>query len=548
MKLKTLCEMQLKNKLNVAYLKNRKATIFKIVFDLVKFACITAVVYFGLYILSYLRLVSLLPGIPQNFYVVLISLSLLISIIVCMFGLVKSLYFAKDNSLLLTMPVKRNQIFLSKLIVYFVYELFRNITFVLPLFLSLGVINKMPIYFFLWVPFAVVIFTLVTMACGALLSIPLLFLENVIKSNKVLEYTLVFLIVVGVSILLILFINAIPENFDLVSLWGTLFWKVQDVLNEIINILLPLSIVSIAMIGTRYGISNGLFDNKQLLYLVLVICFLVLILGIVYLVVKPLYFRLASFPFEYKKKVMGERKTNKKLSNFSSNLKKDILLIYRTPEKFYSLVFVFVGMPLAIFLLNKIYSAMDTRLAGTNMSIAFNVLMILLICLSSNVELAHIISEEGGASYLIKTHPKPYIKSILSKLAVNIICVSISLLFTVVVFVAYMGIGVIQAIIIYFSLLSFYIGHMFYSVELDVLYPETDRYQTEEGNVGGKNDLKALIMAFVLSIVIAIITYFLINENVYTIWYKIFAIATLYISYRTYLFVNKINVYYKERV
>lgn len=548
MKLKTLCEMQLKNKLDVAYLKNRKATIFKIVFGLVKFVCITAVIYFGLYILSYLRLVSLLPGIPQNFYVVLISLSLLLSIIVCTFGLVKSLYFAKDNSLLLTMPVKRNQIFLSKLIVYFVYELFRNITFVLPLFLSLGVINKMPIYFFLWMPFAVVIFTLVTMSCGALLSIPLLFLENIIKSNKVLEYMLVFLIVVGVSILLILFINAIPENFDLVSSWGTLFWKVQDVLKEIINILLPLSIVSIAMIGTRYGISNGLFDNKQLLYLVLVVCFLVLILGIVYLVVKPLYFRLASFPFEYKKKVMGERKINKKLSVFSSNLKKDILLIYRTPEKFYSLVLVFVGMPLAIFLLNKIYSAMDTRLAGTNMSIAFNVLMILLICLSSNVELAHIISEEGGASYLIKTHPKLYIKSILSKLAVNIICVSISLLFTVVVFVVYMGIGAIQTIIIYFSLLSFYMGHMFYSVELDVLYPETDRCQTEEGNVGGKNDLKALIMAFTLSIVIAIITYFLINENVYTIWYKIFAIATLYISYRTYLFVNKINVYYKERV
>ena len=61
--LKTLCKMQLKDRINLSFLKSVKETIFKIILSIIKFALITIVIYFGFYILSYLRLVSLLPGV-----------------------------------------------------------------------------------------------------------------------------------------------------------------------------------------------------------------------------------------------------------------------------------------------------------------------------------------------------------------------------------------------------------------------------------------------------------------------------------------------------
>lgn len=546
--LKTLCLMQLKEKIDFSFLKSRKQTIFKVVLTLLKFALITAIIYLGLYIVGYLRLVSLLPGIPNNFFAVIFTCIIILSIIVCTFGLVKTLYFSKDNFVLLTMPIPRTQVFLSKIIVFGIYEYLRNLYFVLPLLLSLGIINKMPFYFYLWLPIAILIITCTCVSIGALLSIPMLFIENFIKSYKFIEYSVVAIFIGGISVLLILLINAIPENFDLIGTWGTTFWEVQKFLTKFNQIFVPFYILAVAMIGTRYGISNHFFAQEQFIDLGIVILAIAIVFALTFLIVRPLYFRMASTPFEFRKKTINKKFRNKQMSALKSNIKKDIIITYRTPEKFYLLITILIGMPIAIFLLNKIYSAMDTRLTGTNMSIAFNILMILLIVLSTSTNLAHIISEDGGASYLIKTHPKSYIKSILSKLILNFVCVSVSLLITVIIFTSFLKIGIIKTIIIYLTLLCIYTGHMLYSVELDVMNSQTERYQTEGINLNNPNDLKSVVAAFILSILFAFITYFFISENMYTVWYKVFAIAIIYISYRIYLFVNKINVYYKERV
>lgn len=546
--LKTLCLMQLKEKIDFSFLKSRKQTIFKVVLTLLKFALITAVIYFGLYIIGYLRLVSLLPGIPENFFAVIFTFIIMLSIIVCTFGLVKTLYFSRDNFVLLTMPVKRTQVFLSKIIVFGIYEYLRNLYFVLPLLLSLGIINKMPFYFYLWLPIAILIITCTCVSIGALLSIPMLFIENFIKSYKIIEYTVVALMIAGISIILILLINAIPENFDLIGTWGTTFWEVQKFLTKFNQIFMPFYILTIAITGTRYGISNHFFGKEQFIDLGIVVLAVAIIFALTFLIVRPLYFHMASTPFEFRKKTINKTFRNKQISALKSNIKKDIMITYRTPEKFYLLITILIGLPLAIFLLNKIYLAMDTRLTGTNMSIAFNILMILLIVLSTSTNLAHIISEEGGASYLIKTHPKSYIKSILSKLILNFVCVSVSLLITVVIFTSFLKIGIIKTGIVYLTLLCIYTGHMLYSVELDVMNPQTERYQTEDINLNNPNDIKSVVVAFILSTLIAFVTYFFISENMYTVWYKVFAISIIYIAYRIYLFVNKINVYYKERV
>ena len=119
---KSLVLMQLKDKLDWSFLKSKKKTIFKVVTTLLKFAVITALIYFAFYILSYLRLVSLLPGVPLNLFTALLTIMVFLSIIVCSFGLVKTLYHAKDNALLLTLPAKRTTVFTSKLIVYYIYE------------------------------------------------------------------------------------------------------------------------------------------------------------------------------------------------------------------------------------------------------------------------------------------------------------------------------------------------------------------------------------------------------------------------------------------
>ena len=544
--LKTLCKMQLKDRINLSFLKSVKQTIFKVVLSLLKFALITAVIYFGFYILSYLRLVSLLPGVPENLFEVIFTCLMLLSIIVCSFGLVKTLYFAKDNFMLLTMPVDRTKVFLSKLIVFYIYEFIRNLNYFLPLLVAYGLINKMPFYYFFWLVLAMFIITLIPVCIGALLSIPLMYIQNFVKSYKFLEYTLVVVLIAGVSVGLILVINSIPANFDLIGTWGTTFWNIQNFLNTFNKIFMPFTWMSIAIVGKRYGISNNLFRLEQWISILIILGGIAIIFGLTYLLVRPMYFHMASTPFEYKKDKVTKTIPNKKQNAFWSGVVKDFKLNFRTPSKFYSLVAVIIGLPTSIFLLNKIYSAMDTRLTGTNMSIAFNILLILLIALSSNTMLAHVYSEEGNARYQLKTNPKPQMNSLVSKLVINVIGMTLSILITVIIFASFLKINVLNTILIFVFIESLYLGHMLHSVELDIMNPQTQRYQTEGDNLSNPNDIKSVIFAFLISIIFAFITYFLISENMNIVWTKVMLVAVVYMLIRTWLFVNKVKVYYKE--
>ncbi len=545
--LKTLVLMQLKDKVDFSFIKSKKQTIFKVVLSILKFAIITTLIYFGFYILSYLRLVSILPGIPQNFFALVFTLMIILSIIVCTFGLMKNLYFSKDNQLLLTLPASRSAVFTSKLVVYYLYELIRNVYYILPLFIAYSLINQIPIYYYIWIVLIYFVITLVPVALGALFSIPLMFVSIFLKQYKVLQAILLVVFIAGIVTGLVFLINAIPENFDLIGTWGTTFWQIQDFLNKFNLIFTPFGWLAISAIGERYGVSNIIFSLKQFLITLGVVAFIAIVLTITYLLVRPLFFKMASSPFEYKKVKIVKNYKNYKTSFFWSSIKKDLLLNLRTPAKLYSLIEVVIGMPLAIFLLNKIYSAMDTRLTGAFMSVAFNILMILIIALSSNIEMAHIYSEDGASSYLLKTVPQKNVQTLFSKLVVNLVLVSISILVSTFIFTSFVNYSIWQSILIFLTLELTYVGHLLWSAELDIMNPQTAQYQTTGTHTNNPNEIKSSILSFLISALIAFVTFFFITENQYSVWYKILFIATLFCIGRIWLYVNKIKVYYKEK-
>ena len=114
--LKALIFMQLKDKLDFGFVKTKKTLIRKIVFTLLKFTVVAAVAYGLRFFLGMFMFYN--SDTPQ-IMIVLATFLLGISCITCTVGLVKSLYYAEDNKVLITFPVQNNVIFISKLIVYY---------------------------------------------------------------------------------------------------------------------------------------------------------------------------------------------------------------------------------------------------------------------------------------------------------------------------------------------------------------------------------------------------------------------------------------------
>ena len=544
---KALLMMQLKDKIDFSCFKSVKAGIFKVVLSIFKFVVITAIIYLAFFFLSYLRLVSLLNGIPQNFFNLVFTIMFILSIIVCSAGLVKNLYFTKDNALLLTFPVQRTSVFTSKLLVYYIYELVRNLTYLLPLFIAYGLINGLPFYFYFWVLLMYPIITAIPVVIGALLSIPLVYIINFVKQNKWLEVILFTIFFAAVVAALIFLISAIPPNINLVGTWGTTYWQIQDFLTSFNEIFIPFSWLATMVIGQRYGTVNELFTSTQWFSLLGAIGLIVAVVALLYLIVRPLYFKMASTPFEYKKSAITKKFKNKKTKPFASAVKKEGILNLRMPEKLYTLLFVVIGMPIAIFLLNQIYSAMDTRLTGANMAVAFNILMILLISLSSSTSISYAYSEEGASSYLQKTIPRPYLQNLTSKLVINAICITLSILVSVIIFVNFVSYSFWQGLLIFLIIELGYLGHLMWCAELDIMNPQTWQYQTTGTHVNNPNEIRATLYALLISVLFAFLTFFFIRENLVTVWFKVLLVAALFFALRLYLYVSKIKVYYKEK-
>jgi len=544
--LKQLVGMQLKDKIDFSFLKSTKKTIFKVVLSILKFGVITALIYFAFYFLSYLRLVSVLPGIPQNVLGVAFTVMILLSIIVCTFGLMKSLYFGKDNQFLLTMPAKRTTVFTSKIIVYYLYELIRNLTYMVPLFLAYGIIDKMPFYYYLFLPIALLIITAVPVALGALLSIPAMIVTIFIKQNKWLGYILLTLALGGAIVGIVFVIAALPTNIDIVGTWGTTFWKIQHFLKDFANIFMPFFVLLEAIVGNRYGISNRLFYGKQWIYLLFVVLAVAVIMALTYLIVRPLYFKMTSSPFEYKRSAVKKENKNKQHSSFWSSIKKELLLGLRTPEKVFGLLAVAIGMPIAIFLLNKIYAAMDTRLSGTYMTVAFNILVILLLALSTNTALSHIYSEEGASIYLMKTNPQSHLKLLFSKLVINIVVMTISIMVTTSVFLQFTKYNFWEGLMMCFTFESVYLSHLFMSAEMDVMNPQTEQYQTTGGSIYNPNEIKSTLYLFLFAVVFAFLAFFFIKEG-HSFIIKVMLVSVVFLALRIWLYTNKVRLYFKEK-
>ena len=181
--LKTLTAMQIKEKIDFSYLNSWKKTLFKVIWLLVEIVAITFICRTVFIYVRALGLFSLIGEVPTTVMNVLFTFMLVLSIISSTAGLVKSLYFSRDNSVLLTLPTTPSMVFLSKLAVYYVYELKKAFMFTAPMFMGYALAHSYPIYFYFWLLFLFIFISALPVIISALLSIPCMFIYQWIINN-----------------------------------------------------------------------------------------------------------------------------------------------------------------------------------------------------------------------------------------------------------------------------------------------------------------------------------------------------------------------------
>ncbi len=561
-KLITLVTMQLKDKLDLSFTKSVRSLIFKIVLTVLQFALITAVFYALFMVCGLLNVFWLSKKLPDSVLSVLFTFIQLMSIITCTVGLTKSFYKSADNKVLLTLPVRHDEIFFSKLILYYIFEVLKNLTLTLPMFFAYGLNNDAVWYYYPWMLICFLLISLLPVVIGAVLSIPWLYISSFIEKRSWLEMTLTVILSVGTVFLVIYLVSFIPEDIRIVSQWSTI--KAQIIvpfLKNFNNIFKYYYAVTLLVVGGSVNtifedttgivlgsltLNQTLFSISTLIYFAILITTLIVFLTVSFLLVKPLFFKMASKQFEYEKMVTPPKKNVVRKKIFSP-LSEDLKQKFRSSNHIVSLVLQLMLPAILIYSLNKIYAAMDANFNGILMMKGFNMLVFYISVLSFNIDFSSVYSRDGNARYIEKTRPVNPALLTFSRLVPRIIVSTASTFIATLFYVETSKADTSEFWLVFATVSILSTAHLLWCAELDIMNPQSDQYATVGMDYDNPNEKIANIVALVLSALFAFLTYFLGSEGLITALVKLLVLATCVLGARVYLYFIRVKLYYKEK-
>lgn len=544
--LSTLVKMQLREKLDLGFMGSPRGLIFKLVWMLIEFVAITALITVAFYFVKLLGFFSLVHDIPVSVVSLLFSVLLVLSLISNVIKLTRALYFSRDNTLLLTFPATPSLVFLSKLMTFYVHELRNSFLFTIPMFIAYGIIKGYAWVYYPWLLLMFLLISVLPVLLAALLSIPAMFCYVFLNQTRVLQYILYTALGGGAILALWKLIGLIPENINFIETWGHTFWQIQDFLNGYTRQFAPLYSFTELIVGKTVGLGNVLFHSDTFSSLLILVGIIVVLLGLCFLCSKPLFCRMASTPFEFKKNNAIRERKNRKHRPFLSSVRKECIIGLRSNSFVKLSEILVVAMPVSIYLLNKLYSAMNTRYLGTQMTICFNILIILLILLMTNIDMASVYSRDGSSAYLNKVQPAPYAMLLYSKLFFPMVIALVGTVFTVLVFTIESSLSTTDGVLIGAMIYGIYVAHLFSSAESDIMNPQHKQYATFSEQANNPNESRSGVMALILSMLVFVVSLFLSSRNEPGTWLKLAIFANAFAGFKILTFVMKIKAFYKE--
>jgi len=118
--------------------------------------------------------------IPVNHYFMIFVLIITqgLGIVSATSKLMTDLYLSRENAILLSLPAKNDEVFMSKLAVFYIGEIIKNLYLLIPVLIAFGYINEIMILYYINIIPMLFLLPLLTVSVAALLSMPLIFIKS----------------------------------------------------------------------------------------------------------------------------------------------------------------------------------------------------------------------------------------------------------------------------------------------------------------------------------------------------------------------------------
>ncbi|HEY8405320.1 MAG TPA: hypothetical protein VIK67_00445 [Acholeplasma sp.] len=436
--------------------------------------------------------------IPVNEYfaIFILVLTQSIAIIASVLGLTTDLYHSKDNQILFPLPVKNDEIFLSKMMVYYIQELRRNLFILIPILIALGYHQGSDVFYYINIIPLTFILPLISVSIATLLSIPMVLVKNFLKNHNIISAILSLIGFAILFYLIYLLVAQIPVPIRLVQLYNRFIIGLTQLMQ------------TIAGYGTIYTMVGYLmYGIDSLLNYALIIVITAFLLLANYFIAKPLYLKLISSSQEYSVNKTKHVKIRESKSLFLTFFRKELIIARRSPNELitnYSLLFM---LPIIMYVLNYIYMNMNRSLFGNDLVLILNVLIVTLVVTGSNTASASAITTEGYEFILLKTAPYDTSKIAWAKMLFNFLLTTLMIIVSFVLFAIALPVYPKEDIIyLFFFIILINFGHILWSLQLDILKPKLAEYATSGSLTDHDNIKKSLSIGVMLALIFTVVS------------------------------------------
>ena len=531
-RLKTLTLMQLGNKYSFKRITDKKKYALNMMFRALSIIAVVIVMFL---LFSVIKSVLFLP-VNRTTFLFLLFISQLISILACTLGLVESLYYGKDNPILLSFPARHHEVFVSKLLAYYLNELIKNLYFVVPMFISFGLLNSMGVLYYLNAVVLTLLLSWLPVLLGAFLSIAIMGIKQLVKRLSWMSIVLAIAVMGVLFYLAYILLGSLERPIRLIEVYNTFVTETVLFMQKINQYALIYTNIIEAAFNinalTNYGIVLGVILGLTL---------------IVVLTSMPIYFRMASFGSEHAVTKKHRHKRFNHKGAFRALLSKEVKIIIRSINTVVQDYILIIAMPLVLYVLNGFFWAMAPSLFGIKLISVFNILIALLLLTASNAHTASAISSEGSEFGLLKTAPSDTKRVAWAKMLVNFVVSTIFIGASIAVLVLTentTSFNMWQIAVVLFLVNS---GHILWSFQLDLRNPQLAEYSEKRDGAENINKSRSIIAGMAMAVFItAVAAFFMLIDESANPWWRIIGVSAGFFLLRLFLFVNNLYVYFRE--
>ena len=263
-------------------------------------------------------------------------------------------------------------------------------------------------------------------------------------------------------------------------------------------------------------------------------------------IITLLYFNIATQSFEHANKPRKNQINKPSKNTFLAFVKKELIINLRNTSTFISHLVYLIGLPVLLFVVNEIISAIDINLYGVAIAFAVDVLIGLMFLTASNTISASAITSEGSEFSLIKTAPSNTSTICYAKLLINFSLSLVGIVCSIVVLAITSKFNVLSLIIMLVTFLVVNTAHMLWSMQIDILNPKLLEFSTTGNLRDSKNNSKSLVIGLAVAVVFGVITFLCFLGMDILNMLKLLLIAGLFFALRLYLFHINLKVYFNK--